>query len=61
MALWNKGEPKQTGDYLILLEDGNRQPAYFFCCQLTRQHEWSLPDGSYIYENIVGWMNYDGT
>ncbi len=60
MAMWNKGQPGKTGDYLILLEDGSTEQAHFFRCQITGQQEWSRPDGSYIYENIVGWLRCDG-
>ncbi len=58
MPVWNEGDPKKTGDYVILLEDGTKEIAHFFKCQITGQHEWSREDGSYIYENIVGWMPY---
>ena len=61
MAVWNKGKPKQTGDYIVLLDDESVLIAHFFHCQLTGQHEWSRQDGSYIYGNIIGWLNYDGT
>lgn len=60
MALWNTGYPNATGDYIILLEDGTTVQAHFFRCQMTGQHEWSRPDGSYIYDNIIGWIPYDG-
>ena len=60
MAIWNKGTPKQTGNYLVLLEEGKTEQAHFFRCQMTGQKEWSRSDGSYIYENIIGWMPYDG-
>ena len=59
MAIWNKGQPQQTGNYLVLLEDGTEEQAHFFRCQITGQREWSRPDGSYIYDNIVGWIPYD--
>lgn len=61
MALWKKGEPKETGDYIVLLEDGNTEHVHFFKCQMTGQKEWSRIDGSYVYENIVGWIPYDGS
>lgn len=57
MALWNKGNPKKTGEYCILLEDGEILKAHFFKCQLTGRMEWSREEGSYIYENIMGWMD----
>lgn len=60
MTCWNKGQPRVTGDYLILMEDGSTEQAHFFRCQITGQQEWSRADGSYIYDNIVGWMSYDG-
>lgn len=60
MALWNKGEPRVTGDYIILLEGGETIHAHFFRCQMSGQMEWSRPDGSYIYETIIGWMDDDG-
>ena len=61
MAIWNKGQPRKTGDYMILLEDGTREAAHFFKCQITGRYEWSRKDGSYIYENIIGWMPHDGS
>lgn len=60
MSEWNKGQPKKTGTYRVLLEDNTQEKAHFFRCQITGQQEWSRDDGSYIYENIVGWMLYDG-
>lgn len=60
MAVWNRGQPRVTGDYLILLEDGSTESAHFFRCQITGQQEWSRADSSYIYDNIIGWMPYDG-
>lgn len=60
MALWRDGIPKATGDYHVLLEDGTQKVAHFFKCQMTGQWEWEEPDGSYIYENIVGWLPYVG-
>lgn len=59
MAVWNPNNPKKSGDYLILLEDGTKETAHFFRCQITGQQEWSRADGSYIYDNIVGWMDCD--
>lgn len=59
MNKWNNEIPKHTGDYLILLEDGNEEKAHFFKCQITGQMEWSRADGTYIYENIIGWMPCD--
>lgn len=59
MPIWNKGTPKRTGDYYVLLEDGTEELAHFFRCQITGQKEWSRKDGSYIYDNILGWMQYD--
>lgn len=61
MAIWNQGQPRKTGDYMILLEDGTQEVAHFFKCQITGQYEWSRKDGSYIYDNITGWMPYDGS
>lgn len=60
MMSWNKGQPKQTGNYMILLENGSVEQARFFRCQITGQQEWSRTDGSYIYDNIMGWVPYDG-
>lgn len=60
MGAWNKGQPQKTGDYVVLLEDGSTEKAHFFRCQITGQREWSRSDGSYIYDNIIGWMPYDG-
>lgn len=61
MPLWNKGEPRVTGDYLILLENNRTEKAHFFRCQITGEMEWSRVDGSYIYENIIGWIPHDGS
>ncbi|MFR8547748.1 MAG: hypothetical protein ACLVEV_03865 [Lachnospiraceae bacterium] len=59
--IWNTGYPSKSGTYITLLEDGEEVVAKYFRCQMTGQCEWSRFDGEYIYDNIIGWLPYDGS